>query len=245
MDTKKYIYVASCVFTREEPDLSVKVQDYLKERFDMQLIRCCVPNYKDFTSAMPEWLRPRWKGIPEYKAFTADNTMVYVCHNCASVFEETMPEVRRLSLWELILQDAEFPFPDYSHEKMTLQDCWRSYDNRSEQEAVRALLRRMNVDVVEQEDNYDKTQFCGVSLYAPSPKRNLDLAPRRYVENAKGKFIPHTQEEQLKLMQDHCQKISTDKVIAYCHYCVKGINLGGKQAKHLAGLLFDTPNSKK
>lgn len=242
MDVKNYTYVASCVFTREEPELSAKIQDYLKQRFNMQIIRCCVPNYKveEFTADMPKWLQPRWKDTPHYKDFAADSTMVYVCHNCAAIFQETMPEVKRLSLWELILNDTEFPFPDYSHEKMTLQDCWRSYDNRPEQEAVRALLQKMNVDIVEQEENYEKTQFCGISLYASSPARNLKLAPRRFVEHAEEKFIPHTKEEQLELMQEHCQPITTDKVVAYCHYCIKGLKLGGKQSKHLASLLFDT-----
>ncbi|WP_242982120.1 hypothetical protein [Clostridium sp. LS] len=60
------------------------------------------------------------------------------------------------------------------------------------------------------------------------------------MENAKGKFISRTNEEQLKLMWEHCQNITTDKVVAYCHYCVKGLKLGGKQIKHLASLLFDT-----
>lgn len=242
MEVKNYIYVASCVFTREEPELSVKIQNYLKQRFQMPVIRCCVPNYKvsEFTADMPEWLQPRWKNTPHYKDFTENSTMVYICHNCSAIFQETMPEVKRLSLWELILNDTKFQFPDYSQEKATLQDCWRSFDNRSEQKAVRELLRKMNVDIVEQEDNYEKTQFCGASLYAPSPKRNLKLAPKRFVENAVEKFIPCTNEEQQKLMQEHCQKINTDKVIAYCHYCVKGLKLGGKQAKHLASLLFET-----
>jgi len=53
MYAKNYMYVASCVFTREKPELSMKIQDYLKQRFHMQIIRCCVPNYKDFTADMP------------------------------------------------------------------------------------------------------------------------------------------------------------------------------------------------
>ncbi|WP_209700459.1 hypothetical protein [Clostridium algifaecis] len=241
-DFKNYIYVASCVFTRENPALSVKIQDYLKKRFHMQIIRCCVPKYKlkEFTSEMPEWLQSRWEDTPDFKNFTSDNIMVYVCHNCAAIFQETTPEVKRISLWELILQDTKFPFPDYSHEKMTVQDCWRSYDNRSEQEAVRALLNKMNVDIIEQKENYEKTQFCGISLYKPSPKRNLNLAPKRFIEHANGKFISHTKEDQIQLMREHCKKIATDKVVAYCHYCVNGLKLGGKQAKHLASLLFDT-----
>ncbi|EKQ54384.1 MULTISPECIES: hypothetical protein [unclassified Clostridium] len=80
VDVKNYIYVASCVFTREEPKLSAKIQDYLKQRFHMQIIRCCVPNYKidEFTVAMPKWLQPQWKDIAHYKDFTAYNTMVYL-----------------------------------------------------------------------------------------------------------------------------------------------------------------------
>ena len=30
----KYRYIASCVFTRDYPELSLRIQDYLKERFD-------------------------------------------------------------------------------------------------------------------------------------------------------------------------------------------------------------------
>ncbi|WP_195604137.1 hypothetical protein [Clostridium tyrobutyricum] len=240
-DFRKYIYVASCVFTRENPALSVKIQNYLKKRFHMQIIRCCVPKYKldEFTSQMPEWLQQQWRTTPDFKRFTPDNKMVYVCHNCAAIFQETMPEVKRVSLWELILNDSKYPFPNYLHEKMTLQDCWRSYDNLSEQKAVRSLSKRMNIDIVEQEENYEKTQFCGVSLYASAPERNLKLAPKRFVEKSNGKFIPYTKEQQIQLMKEHCKKITTDKVVAYCHYCVKGLELGGKQAKHLASLLFD------
>ncbi|HMK47968.1 MAG TPA: hypothetical protein VK436_15210 [Methanocella sp.] len=242
MNTKNHTYIASCVFTRDEPELSVKIQDYLEQRFNMQVIRCCVPNYKveEFTAGMPKWLRHRWSNTPHFEDFTTNTTMVYVCHNCAAIFQETMQEVKRLSLWELILDDTKFPFPNYSHEEMTLQDCWRSYDNRSEQEAVRALMKKMNINIVEQDENYEKTQFCGISLYTPSPMRNLKLAPRRFVEHATGKFIPHTKEEQMKLMQKHCQRITTDKVVAYCHYCANGLKHGGKQTKHIASLLFDT-----
>ena len=244
MAKDNYIYVASCVFTKMEPYLSFKVQDYIKEKFGMKIIRCCVPNYKlkEFEEAMPKDIQPRWKDLPDYVNFTENDTMVYVCHNCAAIFQEKLPKVNRLSLWEFILKDSDFKFPDFSHKKITLQDCWRSYDNRSEQEAVRALLKKMNIEVVEQEENYEKTQFCGVSLYAESPKRNLLLAPERFVKGAEGKFIPHTSEEQTKIMQEYCKHITTDEVVTYCHYCTAGLKLGGKKAIHLASLLFDESN---
>ena len=34
----KYRYIASCVFTRDYPELSLRIQDYLKERFGMEII---------------------------------------------------------------------------------------------------------------------------------------------------------------------------------------------------------------
>ena len=42
----KYRYIASCVFTRDYPELSLRIQDYLKERFGMEIIRCCAEKYK-------------------------------------------------------------------------------------------------------------------------------------------------------------------------------------------------------
>ncbi len=240
MDYSDCIYVASCVFTQNYPELSIQIQKYLEQRFNMQIIRCCVPNYKikEFEDSMPDWMRQQWKNLPSYQEFSNENTMIYVCHNCSAILQETQPQIKLLSLWELILDDADFPFPDYHHEEMTIQDCWRSYDNRNEQEAVRSLLMKMNIDTVELEENYEKTQFCGISLYQPSPKRNLILAPERFVKNAEGKFFPHSDEEKLKLMHTYCRKIKTERVVAYCHYCVKGLKLGGKDAKHIAELLF-------
>jgi len=235
-----YIYIASCVFTRNYPELSVRIQEYLRKRFNMQIIRCCVPNYKiqELENSIPESVRSEWKRIPPYKEFSNKNRMVYICHNCSAIFLETKPDVKIISLWEIILDDKKFPYADYSHENVTVQDCWRSYDNRVEQDAVRLLLNKMNVDIVEMKENYEKTQFCGVSIYQPAPERNLKLAPKRFVENAAGKFISRTEEEQLELMKKHCQEVVTDKVVAYCHYCAKGLQIGGKNVKHLAELLF-------
>ncbi len=39
-------------------------------------------------------------------------------------------------------------------------------------------------------------------------------------------------------MQDYCKRFRAEKVVAYCHYCLEGLELGGANAKHLASLLF-------
>lgn len=99
-------------------------------------------------------------------------------------------------------------------------------------------MRRMNFQVVELPENHERTKFCGYSLYQPQPARNPALAPKRFLHGAKGLFQPHTDEQKRKLMQDHCAQITTQKIVAYCHYCLRGLKLGGANAFHLAELLF-------
>lgn len=173
MENMKYRYIASCVFTRDYPELSLRIQNYLKQRFGIGIIRCCADKYKvkQFEEVMAPSVCEQWKATPHYIPFEPDTTMVSICHNCTAVFQESHSEIRVLSLWEFILQmDADFCYPDYGGERMTIQDCWRQYDNRSEQDAVRELMRRMNIEVVEMAENREQTRFCGtISSFSAVP----------------------------------------------------------------------------
>jgi hypothetical protein len=237
MEYNDHVYVASCVFTKIYPEISQKIQGYVKERFGMRVIRCCVPKYKltEFENAMPEWYRGTWRSIPSYEEFEPGETMVSLCHNCAAIFEETRPDVKRKSLWELILEDERFRYPDMKGASAFVQDCWRSFDNVAEQHAVREILHRMNVRTTEMSGEID---FCGISTMRPAPIRNLKLAPVRFVQNAEGRFTQCTDNEQKTAMTTHCKQFGDENVICYCHYCAEGLKLGGANAFHLADLLF-------
>ena len=233
-------FVASCVFTEGAPALSRKVQAYVRERFGLPIIRCCVDKYKvaEFEARMPDDYREEWRAIKHFEHFPPGSTMVSICHNCSAIFEERHPEIFCESIWELILSDETFHYPNHHGEAVTVQDCWRSKENAAEQAAVRELLRRMNFEVVELAENHARTKFCGYSLYQPQPPRNPALAPKRFLHGAKGLFQPHTDAEKKSLMQEHCAAIRTEKVAAYCHYCVRGLKLGNAKAFHAAELLF-------
>lgn len=234
-------YIASCVFTAQFPELSARIQDRVREQFSLEVVRCCVPQYRlrEFEEKMPEGaLRDRWCGLPDSGGFRAGDEVYSLCHNCNNIIGETQPEVRIRSLWELLDEDGSFPLPDYQGMRATVQDCWRSRDRREEQDAVRSLLRKMHIDYVEAGENRERTEFCGASLYRPQPPRNPKLAPKHYVEGARGKFQPHTPEEQARLMEEHCRQYTTDKVICYCHYCLEGLRMGGADGVHIAQLIF-------
>lgn len=96
----------------------------------------------------------------------------------------------------------------------------------------------MNINYVEADKNHEETDFCGSTLYREQPAKNSKLAPKHYVEQAEGKFIPHTPEEQIAIMQDYCSQYQTDTVVCYCHYCLEGLRQGNVNGKHIAALLF-------
>ena len=237
----KMYYIASCVFTSGFPELSKKIQEHVEKRYDAEIVRCCVPNYrlKDFEDKMPEGeLRALWSALPDSGAFEAGDEVYSLCHNCNNIIEEMKPGVKVRSLWELLDGDDELMLPDHSGLTASVQDCWRAKDRACEQDAVRSLLRKMNIEIVELPENRDKTMFCGKSLYRPQPPRNPKLAPKHYVEGAKGLFVPHTEDEQNRLMEEYCAGIKTDTVVCYCHYCLEGLLAGGKDARHIAQLIF-------
>ncbi len=233
-------YIASCVFSTQFPQHSSKIQAYITQRYSMATVRCCIPKYRlrDFEEKMPEEYRSQWKALPDCADFQEGDTVYSLCHNCSNIVEETKKGVNILSLWELIASDERFIFPDYSGLRVTVQDCWRSKERLAEQHAVRKLLHKMGIECVELKDNFGQTDFCGASLYRPQPARNPKLSPQHYVENAKGKFLPHSPEEQKSIMENYCEQFTTEHVICYCHYCLEGLLLGGTKAQHIAHLLF-------
>ena len=239
LNMKRFRYITSCNFTLFYPEWSARIQNYLEGR--MELIRCCTEKYRvrDFEDKMAPTVAEQWKRTPHYIAFDRDTCMVSICHNCTALFQEMHPDIEVISLWEYILNYVEdFPYPDFGGKEMTLQDCWRQHDNEAEQAAVRQLLHRMNIKPVELKESRTQTTYCGISTLRPAPKRNLILAPDRFVKKASGFFAPHSPEEQKTYMESYCKQIKTDAVVAYCHYCTQGFNLVGQENYHIGELLF-------
>lgn len=114
--------IASCMFTSRFPQLSRKIQNYIAERRDIEIIRCCTPSWevKFYEEKMPE------------------DEIWSICHNCTNIAEEYFHVENVHSIWELIDEDGQFVFPDYSCLKVTVQDCWRSKGRPKEQAAVRS-----------------------------------------------------------------------------------------------------------
>lgn len=233
-------YIASCMFTAQFPEISLLIQNYIKSKPDIKIVRCCIPDYRvehNTERITKSNVQSAWRQLPVSNVFQPEDTVISVCHNCTNIVEEWRG-AKVISLWEMIDCDPLFPFPDYNGLEVTVQDCWRTRERRNEQNAVRSLLRKMNTKYIEADKNHEQTDFCGSTLYREQPAKNSKLAPRHYVEQARGKFINHTREEQLAIMQDYCRQYQTDMVVCYCHYCLEGLLQGNVNGQHIAGLLF-------
>ncbi len=210
------VFFPSCKVKAQFPGSSARLADYIRGRFGVGPIGCCRVNCK----------------VPQ-----AGDEMITICHTCAAITEENS-EARQRSVWEVIDEDPDFVFPDHSGETVTIQDCVLSYDRRAEQDAVRSLLKKMHFGVVELEENFDRTRFCGPLIKGPCPAQNAQLAPARFTKMLPHIFTPMTPDEQKAFYEAHCAQITTDTVVTYCRPCTAGIKMGGKRAVHMIELLF-------
>ena len=206
------IYFPGCKYTIHSRSGSQKIRNYLCSRHGLTPTGCCSVHLDRIK-----------KG----------DTVVYVCPTCGTFIREYTPFAEAVSVWEVLENDEAFPWPDFRGEKMTVQDCWRVRDNRPLQNAVRHILKRMHIEVVEVEDAFEQTDFCGVSFFKPRALRYEKFAPHRFVDLAQDKFVVLPAEEQAKRMKTYCSRFTTEKVVCYCTGCLEGLCLGGVQGIHL------------
>lgn len=206
-------YLPSCKFKAGFPDTSKKLQAFLSSE-GVTITGCCKPSQKMFAEG---------------------DTVLNNCCTCALITEEKSPFVTSKSLYEYLLDDPAFPWPDYGGERITVQDCWRARDHRAEQEAIRECLRRMNIVPVELAENFEKAEFDGTWRFAPKIMQEK-FAPVAFGEINRTGIIPVPEEEWEQRMRDHVSQYTTDLVVCYCNACLAGVKLGGANGVHILEL---------
>lgn len=184
-------YIASCMFTARFPETSLTIQNYIKTRPDIKTVRCCIPRYRvDFNTnriSVPH-VRSAWEQLLVSEVFQPGDTVISVCHNCTNIVDEWRTGVNVVSLWEFIDSDPAFPFPDHSGLEVTIQDCWRTRERRQEQDAVRSLLKKMNIRYVEAEKIMKRQTFAAARYTGLSPLKIRSLPQSTISNRRKGSF---------------------------------------------------------
>ncbi|WP_028043194.1 hypothetical protein [Candidatus Stoquefichus massiliensis] len=210
-------YLPGCDVFKNHPEASLKIQKYMKKHHIM-IDKCCRVKESFLTN---------------------EDTIIMNCTLCELVLKETHPNTKQISLYEYVLNDPDFPYINHKGESIIIQDCWRTKDNLSLQNAVRLCLQKMNFTIIEMPENYSYTKYCGVWLNNYPSQDCIDVAPYTMKKIIENDIHLLSESEQLHHMQQWCQQYSFDKIVVYCNGCEKGINLGGKQPLHMIELLAE------
>ena len=150
-----------------------------------------------------------------------DSTIIInTCPGCDRRYRELYDNISTVSLWELLAETQNFPFPDYGGIEMSIHDACPTRTEVRVHKAIRKLLERMNITVVEPALSGANTICCGDSCYGHLPVQQV--------------------KEQMK---KRAHQMPCDDVVVYCVSCIKAMHIGGKRPRYIVDLLFaeDTP----
>lgn len=205
------IYFPSCNFTAASPDAAKKIRDYLSQK--MPVAGCC-----------------RYDKLE----YPANSTAVYFCQACRETLEtRTDGKFRTKNLFLYLDEDGDFPWPDYSGLTVTIQDCWRDREHPEIFAAVRSVLNKMHIHVVEMAENREHSRFCGNLHFEPQKPESLELL----TAYSSTPLFELPEDVQAALMREQAEKLPCELAVTYCNRCKAGILLGGGKAVHLLELV--------
>lgn len=190
------VFAPGCALMIYKPDLAGKLRDFLSEKMgEMDMfLSCC-------------------RHIPPLPSGTE---VINICPGCDKRYRENYRDSSTVSLWEVIAADSSFPFPNYEGREMTIIDACPTRDQTRVHDAVREVVRRMNICVIEPRQTRTRSTCCGDGLWGEIPTE-------RVVDQMKKK----------------ADEMPRDEVIVYCVSCAKAMFVGGKRPRYLIDLLFN------
>jgi Fe-S oxidoreductase len=147
--------------------------------------------------------------------FTAKTQVINICPGCDKRYENDYPNTSTILLWEILADSDFFKFPDYQGKRMSIIDACPTRNKEKVQNAIRTILGKMNITLIEPKNTKSKSTCCGDSFYGEIP-----------TEKVKKQMVKRTSEMPCK------------DVVVYCVSCIKSVYNGGKNPHYLIDLLF-------
>ncbi len=141
--------------------------------------------------------------------------VINVCPGCDRRYRENYANPSTVSLWEVLAESDEFPFPNYDGKQMTIIDACPTRDQPRIHNAVRELAKKMNIIIVEPERTRKDSTCCGDIFYGSLPV-----------------------DEVLSQMKAKAATMPVNDVIVYCVSCAKAMFNGRRSPRYLVDLLF-------
>lgn len=194
----KYLFAPGCALMAYKPHLADKLKVLIEEVYGPMdtLLSCCFNK-------------------PELEAGTC---IITPCTTCNNRYRTLYKDCQSSFFLSTLAESETFPFPDYQGIEMSIQDSCAGRTDEQYLNAIRKLLKRMNIKVVEAAKSGKNGKCCGQVLYGKSPIEKVE-----------------------KYMIGRAQEMPRENVVVYCASCIQGIMLGGKKARYIIDLLFNEP----
>lgn len=189
------VFAPGCALMLYKPDLAAKTHSILNENL----------------GKMPE-LKTCCKRDPGHLTKT---TIINVCPGCDKRYGNDYINTSTVSLWEILAESDFFSFPDYNGLSMSILDACPTSDRERVHIAIRKILHRMNIKLIEPEKTRTKSICCGDSFYEVLPNEKVK-----------------------ELMVKRASEMPLNDVVVYCISCIKAIYIGKKRPRYLLDLLF-------
>jgi len=215
-----WLYFPSCQLSGSAPGEVEASYRYLREKLSGGvgiMLHCCgAPSFWAgrmdlFKDAIDE-IRASWEKMGKPRVITA-------CSTCLNIFQENLPEVEAVSLWDVMLE-AGLPTPSSAAAKggvvSIVDPCVTRHDPVG-QKNVRRILKSLNMEIEELPLSGETPECCGYGglMYNANPVLARDVVARR-------------------------TSVSDNDYLAYCAMCRDNFAFAGKRISHLIEHLFPT-----
>ncbi len=185
-----------CAISIYKPEIENKIIEYLNKNYEETAIHkiCC-------------------RHEPQIEK---GSLIINVCAGCDRRFRSLYEGISTISLWEIIDDLDPFAYPDYQGLKMSVHDACPVREKPQIHRAVRNLLKKMNIEVLETKFNGTRSICCGDDFYPKHSVDKIHIAMRKRAES-----------------------MPCEDVCVYCVSCIKSMHIGGKTPRHLVDLLMN------
>lgn len=196
------VFTPGCALMIDRPELAEKLHLILNKNLGEmdQLMTCC---HHD----------------PQFETQTE---VINICPGCDKRFENDYPNCTTISLWEILAESDFFPFPDYHGKLMSIHDACPTRGKEKVHQAIRTILHKMNIQLLEPKNTGTKSICCGDSFYGLIPKEKV-----------------------IEQMKKRADEMPAEDVLVYCVSCIKSMFIGGKTPHYLIDLLFENETIPK
>ena len=193
---EKMVFAPGCALMLYKPELAERIHKLLIENIgEMDMLMTCCQHEPDLE---------------------ANSIIINVCPGCDKRFANDYKNISTISLWEILAENDFFNFPNYKSISMSITDACPTREKEILHIAIRQLLSKMNINLVEPKNTRTKSTCCGDTFYGTLPTDRVK-----------------------ELMIKRASEMPMDDVIVYCISCIKSVYNGGKKPRYLIDLLFD------